>query len=274
MADKGLGQTLLGLQPCHYGYSNLTFRGPEADLSAPYIAFLGGTETVGPFLTHPFPTLVAEACGLECVNLGIKNAGPDVFLKDPEVIKLVQGAQAVVLEVTGVRNLSNAYYEVHPRRNDRVTRPHAALRDLMPTFDFVDVHYTGHLLEEIAEKAGPNACERVVAELKTVWVDRMQALMKAIHAPVHLLRFVTRIAGDRRIDHIDPLMMATLTFHAASVTRVEPSETAQQYGTAEMIFAPDEAKQARYMLSAAAHREAAAEVARAVITQIENARAS
>jgi len=59
MDEMGLGRTLLDIEPCRYGYSRLTFRGPEPNLDASYIAFLGTTETVGPFLTRPFPTLVS-----------------------------------------------------------------------------------------------------------------------------------------------------------------------------------------------------------------------
>ncbi|MEM6277010.1 MAG: DUF6473 family protein [Pseudomonadota bacterium] len=270
MADMGLGRSLLEIEPCRYGYSQLDFRGPEADLDQPYIAFLGTTETVGPFLTRPFPYLVADALGMGCANLGVKNSGPDVFLGDPELLRVAQGAEAVVIEVMTAANLSNAFYKVHPRRNDRVIRSHSALYELAPGLDTTDIHFTGHLLEEVT-RLTPDGARTMVKAVQAAWIERMQALVTMIGRPVHLLRFVADGAGQARL--IEPLMLAALASMTASVTRVSPSEAALSEGTEDMFFQPGEQRVATEMLSAAAHYEAAEILVEVLSADMETARA-
>ena len=53
------------------------------------------------------------------VNLGCLNAGPDVYLNDPEILRIASKADVTVLQVVGAANLTNRFYTVHPRRNDR-----------------------------------------------------------------------------------------------------------------------------------------------------------
>ncbi|MEM1234597.1 MAG: DUF6473 family protein [Pseudomonadota bacterium] len=270
MADMGLGRSLLEIEPCRYGYSQLDCRGPEADLDRPYIAFLGATETVGPFLTRPFPYLVADALGMGCANLGVKNAGPDVFLGDPELLRVAQGAQAVVIEVMTAINLSNAFYKVHPRRNDRVIRSHPALYDLARGLDTTDIHFTGHLLKEV-RRLSPEGAQTLVKTVQAAWIERMQSLVMAIGRPVHILRFVTEGAGQARL--VEPLMLAALATMAASITRVTPSEAALSEGTEDMFFQPGEQHIAMEMLSATAHQEAAEILVDILAADLETARA-
>ncbi|MEM1374996.1 MAG: DUF6473 family protein [Pseudomonadota bacterium] len=270
MADMGLGRSLLEIEPCRYGYSQLDFRGPEADLDQPYIAFLGTTETVGPFLTRPFPYLVADALGMGCANLGVKNAGPDVFLNDPELLRVAQGAEAVVIEVMTAANLSNAFYKVHPRRNDRVVRSHPALYDLARGLDTTDIHFTGHLLEEVS-RVSPNGAQRVIKAVQAAWVERMQALVAAIGRPVHILRFVADGASHAKL--VEPLMLAALASMSASVTRVSPSVASLSEGTEDMFFQPGEQRIAAQMLSAAAHHETAEILVDVLSPDMETARA-
>ncbi|MEM9437597.1 MAG: DUF6473 family protein [Pseudomonadota bacterium] len=272
MAEMGLGRALLDIEPCRYGYSRLTFRGPEADTSKPYIAFLGATETVGPFLKRPFPHLVSETLGMGCANLGIKNAGTDVFLSDADLLRVAKGAEAVVIEVMGAANLSNAFYEVHPRRNDRFVRAHDALYERAPGLDLVDVHFTGHLMREIRSKARHVVAD-VITELQACWIERMRALMAAVEVPVHLLRFVPDKPGDpAEAAFVEPMMLAALAAKAASVTRIKPSLEARANGTSEMFFTPSEAAIALNMQSAATHREAAGALSRAIKGDMKKAR--
>ena len=43
-----------------------------------------------------------------CVNFGLPNAGPDAFAADDGLLRLVQGARAVVLQIPAAMNLSNS----------------------------------------------------------------------------------------------------------------------------------------------------------------------
>ncbi|MEM9349683.1 MAG: DUF6473 family protein [Pseudomonadota bacterium] len=272
MADMGLGRALLEIEPCSYGYSRLTFRGPAANTSKPYIAFLGASETVGPFLKRPFPQLVAEQLNMGCANLGVKNAGPDVFLNDPDILRVAKGARAVVIEIMGAANLSNAFYKVHPSRNDRFICAHDELYARAPGLDLVDVHFTGHLLKEIKSTAS-QVLPEVITELQACWVERMQALIAAVEAPVHLVRFVPPDKGDQETGYVETMMVTALARNVASITRVTPSLEARANGTSEMFFAPREAAIALHMHSAATHREAADQICLAIDADIKKARA-
>ncbi|MEM1237780.1 MAG: DUF6473 family protein [Pseudomonadota bacterium] len=254
--DMWQGQTALDLAPCRYGYSQLLFRGPPADLDEPYIAFIGGTETVAPLVPHPFCEIVADELGLECVNLGIKNAGVDVFLQDPEILRIANGAEMVVIEVIGAANQSNNFYNVHPRRNDRFTRPRRLLRMGSKRLDLTEVHFTGHLHAEI-QKAAPSLHNEVVADCQSNWNQKMHQLIAAIERPVHLLRFAQSTASPSRAPFVDPDMVAGLATVATTLTRVEPSKEALEEGTRGLFFAAMQAAMAGAMLPASVHAETA-----------------
>ena len=64
------------------------------------------------------------------MNFGLPNAGPDVFLADEGMLRILQGARAVVLQIPPAMNLANSHYRVHPRRNDRFLSAEAPLRAL------------------------------------------------------------------------------------------------------------------------------------------------
>ena len=115
MVFERMGRTPLDYKPVRYGTCKLTFRGPLRDLSGGYVACLGGTETHGKFLDRPWPERLEADLGLPCVNFGLPNAGPDVFLRDDGLLDLARAASAVVLQVPCAMNLSNPYYDVHPR---------------------------------------------------------------------------------------------------------------------------------------------------------------
>ena len=48
------GAGALDYFPCRYGASRAVFRGPERDLSRPYVALLGGSATFGKYVATPF----------------------------------------------------------------------------------------------------------------------------------------------------------------------------------------------------------------------------
>ena len=77
---------------------------------------------------------------------GICSAGVDVFCADETVLSACNDARAVVFQVMGAHNLSNRYYTVHPRRNDRFLKASALMRNQFPEIDFTEFHFTRHLL--------------------------------------------------------------------------------------------------------------------------------
>ena len=122
--------------------------------------------------------------------------------------RVLGSAKAVVIQVMGAHNLSNRYYSVHPRRNDRFLRASPTLASLYPEVDFTEFHFTRHMLsrlETISEKRSAT----VFKELKSAWIARMTALCALIPGPVLLLWISDRLPPDRAdvIDDGEPLLV-------------------------------------------------------------------
>lgn len=203
-------RTTTTIDKCQYGQSKLVFRGPKRSLGDDYIAFLGGSETYGRNVQQPFPEVIEQKLGVTCVNLGWPNAGIEVLLNDPALIKIASGAVATVLQVPGAVNLNTRYYKVHPRRNDRFIEAHQDLRDLFPTVDFTEFSFTRHMLSTL-KQVSPVDFLHVQAELAAVWTDGMRRLIRAIGTPVVLLWLADRKPNEiwDRPDHDgDPVMVS------------------------------------------------------------------
>ena len=208
MAYAFAGEGSLDYSPCHYGTSKLVFRGPRRDLGLPYVAVLGGTETYGKFIPRPWPSLVEDETGLRVVNLGCVNAGADVYLADPGVMEVAAGARLVVMQVMGAGNLTNRFYAVHPRRNDRFLRASNALVQLYPEVDFTNFHFTRHLLQTL-HAVSHSRFETIAEELRRTWDARMCALIEGVRVPVVLVWISDRGPGPRKPADLtaDPLLV-------------------------------------------------------------------
>lgn len=264
-ADPGAGAP--DYAPCQYGASKLMFRGPPQRLDQPYVAMLGGTMTYGKFVERPYPALVAEATGRRVVNLGMPNAGLDAYLGDAEVLAIAAGAEAVVLQVLGAQNLNNRYYRVHPRRNDRFLTARPLLRALFREVDFTEINFTRHMLTEL-RKVSPGRFERVVAELRSVWLARMRELIEVLAVPVTLLwvREGQPLPEGELDMAADPLlitrtMLTALQPDVANCLEIVISAEARARGTAGMVFSPLDLPVAQLVPGPAAHEEVAAHVA-------------
>ena len=132
MAFDRLSDGSLDYQPCRYGKSKLLFRGPKKRLEAGYVAFLGGTETYGKYVVRPYPEILGGMLGVTSLNLGAVNAGVDTFHDDTTVLGLAREADLRVIQLSGAQYMSNRFYMVHPRRNDRFLRASPALKALYP----------------------------------------------------------------------------------------------------------------------------------------------
>ncbi|MDZ4134850.1 MAG: DUF6473 family protein, partial [Paracoccaceae bacterium] len=176
MAYAYPGAGALDYLPCRYGNSKLLFRGPQRALDDPYCAVLGGTEAYGKFIPSPYPALVEAQTGLKTVNLGCVNAGPDVYLNDPEVLEIAANARLTIVQLMGAQNQTNRFYSVHPRRNDRFLSASPWLRTIYREVDFTEFHFTRHMLQTLQD-VSPDRFDVVAEELRAVWVGRMQDLL-------------------------------------------------------------------------------------------------
>lgn len=264
MSYDNPGTGALSYDPCRYGTSRLAFRGPERCLDRPYCAVIGGTETYGKFVPQPYTALAEEATGLPMLNLGCVNAGIDVFLNDPAVLELAAGARVTVVQALGAHNMSNRFYVVHPRRNDRFVRASAMLAALYPGIDFTEFHFTRHMLSAL-KRASPSAFELVEAELQMAWQARMRTLASRIPGDKVLLWLSTRRPdAARRNDALgdDPVfvtrhMVDSVRPHFTRVIEVEPSAAALASGTEGMVHSDLEAPAASALPGPAVHREVA-----------------
>lgn len=172
--------------PCRYEKSKLLFRGPKASFEGPYVAVIGGSETYGKYVPYPYPDLLAERLSPDFVNLGCLNGGLDAFVQDDAIMDLCRKAEAVVIQTMGAQNLTNSFYMVHPRRNDRVVSIMPPLRRLYPGLELQEIAFTRHLLTVLKSRS-ENGFAAVVRELQTCWTARMQSLIAAVRKPVLIL---------------------------------------------------------------------------------------
>lgn len=263
-------ESVLDYEACQYGTSRLTFRGPKQALDAPYVAFLGGSEVYGRFIDRPMNVHVEKELGIKCANFGCKNASVDAFLQDPAVCALASEAAVTVIQITGAQNISNRFYRVHPRFNDRFVAPAASLKALYPDLDFTNIHFCRHALREFYQ-ASATRFELIVDELKAAWVARMIQLLETVKG-----RKILFWMGAHGIDTadenslLDPLyvdrdMVEALRPYVDEIVEYVASRQACQDGTRGMIFSSAEKRAAQHMFGPRAHRE----VAKALVKVLE-----
>lgn len=267
MSYDALGAAALDYAPCKYPNSRLQFRGPERRLDAPYVAFLGGTETYGKFIKAPFPALVESSIGVNCVNFGIINAGVDVFIKDSFLSNVVNGAEATILQVVGAQNLSNRFYTVHPRRNDRFLKASPLLRAIYPEVDFSEFHFTRHMLSALYAVSSQRFTA-VRRELQKAWTSRMKLLCGRLSGKKVLLWFSDHAPPQTQGSLIDPTqdrdplfvtrkMLDALSVHFEGYVEATASSGALEAGTTGMVFSEMETLAAHHLMGPYAHGEAA-----------------
>jgi Domain of unknown function (DUF6473) len=259
------GAGALDYSPCRYGTSRPLFRGPERDLSRPYLAMLGGTATFGKYVPTPYPELVEKALGLPVANLGGLSAGPDFYLSDPATLAIAARARGVVVQITGAEAMTNPFYSVHSRRNDRVLAASPVLRALFPELDLTDVHFTRHLLL-VLQRADSVRFRSVITGLKANWLARMRDLLGKLPPRRVLLWFadtpppVSAVELDSTTGplFVDAGMLAELGPGISDLIQAVPSAAAKAEDAARMLCAETEMPQARSLPGLAAHAEVAA----------------
>ena len=274
MTYETLGRGALDYAPCRYGTSKLLFRGPKKKLGAPFVAFLGGTETYGKFIENPFPDLLQDRLGKPCINFGCVNAGVDVYLNDPFIVDACSNADVTVVQATGAHNMSNRFYSVHPRRNDRFVKASGLLQTIYRDVDFTDFNFNRHLLSTLQE-ISEERFEIVRNEIREAWVARMELLATKLTKKTVLLWFADHAPGDETEASQDDLgddplfvtaeMIERLKPYFTSYVCVVPSPIARAAGSAGMLHNQLEAPLAENLPGVQAHEE----VVRALAPEIE-----
>lgn len=228
------GTGALCYAPCYYDQIDMAFRGPKRDLSGPYIACLGGAGMFGKYVPRALPDLVEEACGVPAVNLGQVNGGVD-FMASDEVMAVARGAVVTVIDLVGAHSLTNRFYKVHPRRNDRVVAASPLMRQVFPELDLTDVHFTRHLLT-LMQAVAPARADTVIDELRQTWLERMHALLACLPGPTILLWMgggaVPAEAQDvsARLPFVDDHMVAQVSRAASDLVVVNGQDLSRDRG--------------------------------------------
>lgn len=262
MSFDTLGPGGLDYFKCRYPGSKLLFRGPRRELRDPFVAFMGGTHTFGKFVEHPFPDLIEDQLGLTCANFGCMNAGVDIFLNDRFLQDAASEARVTVVQVPSPRNMSNRFYSVHPRRNDRFLKPSTLLQTIYRDVDFSEFNFTKHLMQRLYE-VSPHRFQTVVDELQQAWRARMQLLLSKVSGKTVLL-WMSDHAPHMDVDHFgrDPWfvtqeLLDEVKPHATEYVEVVVSQDAIDAGTHGMVYTEMEHPVAKHVLGPLAHREAA-----------------
>lgn len=273
MTYDPLGGGALDYLPCRYGTSKLLFRGPRRRPDGSHIAVLGGTESYGKFIETPWPDLLEQVTGRQVVNLSQLNAGVDVYLNDRTVQDLCQQAHVTVIELLGAQNLSNRFYAVHPRRNDRFLRASTLMKTIYREIDFTEFHFTRHLLAGLRD-ASPEKFELISGELKDVWVARMQKLIETVSGRVILLWMADHAPGKTSGDPlarggpllVDSAMIEALRPRVSAVVEIVGSPEERAEGLGQMHFSDLDASAAAELLGPVVHKRAARQLGEVIRT--------
>lgn len=250
----------LDYHPVVYPGSALRFRGPRHGNGTGSLLCLGGSETFGRFIHAPYPAQLGAHLACDVINLGVMNAGMDVIGQDAAIRRALYAAKAVVLQITGAANLSNRFYSVHPRRNDRFVKASTMLRTLYRDVDFTEFHFTRHLLTHLKARSA-DRFGVVEAELRAAWAARMAAFLDHAPVPVHLLWLARQPPDDgatgARLGP-DPLFITMdMLNHAATRAASLTIAVQQSPDTRGMFITPREEGAARALPGPDAHAQAA-----------------
>lgn len=100
---------------------SLGLRGPRTDLDAENkISFIGAAQTFGRFVKNPFPTQVASFLEKPVLNLGFSGAGPEFYISNDYLMKLLKDSETVVVQSMSARSVSAGLFEA--QRNNGVLK--------------------------------------------------------------------------------------------------------------------------------------------------------
>ncbi len=257
---------------CMYGGSKLQFRGPQRALEGSYIACFGGVETFGRFVDRPYSSLLEQRLDRKCINFGSLSCGLEALSQDRIVPDLMNGSSICVLQVLGATGVSNRFYRVHPRRNDRFLQPTQDMIALYPEVDFTDFHFVRHLLSHLLQYADARF-EVIAQELRQIWIRRMRSLLERINRPVILLWL--RYEGELAIAQggllgcepalVGADMIAKVQDRCARVIETPVRVSGESEELEDMLFGTLQQPLAEHMLGPAMHQRIAEGLYRAVL---------
>lgn len=173
-------------------------------------------------------------------------------------------SQATVIQVMGAANMSNRFYTVDPRHNERFLRASKRFKDIYPEVDFSEFDLTSHMLSSLA-RIGPDRLHLVRHEMQCAWVARMRTLLDQIEGKKILLwiadhaPFSSATGGTicREPLFIDRAMLTAVSAHADTLIEIVATRTEIDSGRTEMVYSAMEHGAAQEMLGPVVHRQVA-----------------
>jgi hypothetical protein len=192
--EQPIGQDQI-FQTYRFGRAKQLYRGPKPDLTGPYLACIGGSETFGKFVDRPWPDCLSGHLGLPVANFGTPGAGPGFFLKDPVLLEVLSRASACVVQTMTAWSNSNRLFSVRKRRNERVQGASEMLCLMYPEIEPAKFRFVHKMLGRM-HAVDPKRFRMVELELRQAWTARMRELLDQIETRRILLWFSERRPED------------------------------------------------------------------------------
>ena len=168
-------------------FGKLHLRGPKPDLRGPYFSVIGSAHSFGRFTKSPCSKLLADACGVACLNLGVSGAGPSFFLSRPDIVKVVNRGAFAILQVMSGRSVENSFFK--PAENQGL---------LTSKFEkWTSPRFAEEAYLELLSTLPAIQLDRLRIENRTALAAETIELLKLISVPKILLYWSTR-APDYR----------------------------------------------------------------------------
>jgi hypothetical protein len=178
-----------------YQYANLpgtdtsvrsVVRGPiPADLSADFIACVGGAHTLGRFVQSPYPALLQKQLGIPVLNLGHGGGKPEFYLQSKGFIEVINKAQCAVIQVMSARGSPNRFLTPTSHTHNMMKIAEGISSDKNPLF--VDNAY-----RKLLQQRDPETIREAINETRAHWLSEMENLLDQISIPKVLFWFSVR----------------------------------------------------------------------------------
>ncbi|MEM9236814.1 MAG: DUF6473 family protein [Verrucomicrobiota bacterium] len=180
--------------------TGLMFRGPFPDGldRGEFFSCIGAAQTLGCFCQKPYPELVAEEIGLPALNLGYGGAGPEFYVRHPELIEMINRGRFLVVQAMSGRSQSNSIFESggleYLRRKSDGSRVGAqeAYRELLEGPSSIRNLPLGKISRGLARRVAIPGLQKIVGETRNGWLESMRQLVKMVEVPIVFLWFSKR----------------------------------------------------------------------------------
>ena len=193
MSYQSVDKEVIDYQIYCLGQEKNPFRGPKVNLyDTSYISFLGAAQTFGRFVENPFPKIVANSMKLPCLNLGIAGCGPEFYIRQKDLINIINQSKIAVIQVMSGRSVTSPWIQIDPIVNANL-RPNPSLFSGLPhKYDNGAFRPAYETFSYIYKELDKNQMKEMIEEHRQCWVNRMIQLAKLLTVPKILFYFSRR----------------------------------------------------------------------------------